>query len=150
MLFTPKHDSHMRTALKAFIDKPLLGHGPRSFRKICKIKSYQVGETPCNTHPHNFYIQLLSETGLVGFSFLFYLLIFFCFKSTKYFLEKYFLKKSYLEYTNFQLSLLSSVLITIFPITTNGNFFNNNLMILYFFPLGFIFYSYAKNKNKVN
>lgn len=150
LLFTAKHDSHMRTALKAFVDKPLLGHGPRSFRKICQIKSYQVGETPCNTHPHNFYIQLLSETGLVGFSFLFYLLIFFCFKSVKYLLTKYSLKKSYIEYTNFQLSLLSGVLMTIFPFTTNGNLFNNNLMILYFFPLGFLFYSYTKKKNKVN
>lgn len=146
LLFTAKHDSHMRTALKAFVDKPLLGHGPRSFRKICQIKFYQVGDFPCNTHPHNFYIQLLSETGLVGFSFLFYLLVFFCFKSIKYLLVKYFSKKPYIEYTNFQLSLLSSVLITIFPITTNGNFFTNNLMILYFFPLGFLFYSYAKKK----
>ena len=150
LLFTPAHDSHMRTALKAFIDKPFLGHGPRSFRKICHIKSYQVGETPCNTHPHNFYIQLLSETGLVGFSFLFYLLIFFCFKSVKYLLAKYSLKKLHIKYTNFQLSLLSGILVTIFPITTNGNFFNNNLMIFYFFPLGFLFYSYAKKKSKNN
>jgi len=150
LLFTPEHDSHMRTALKAFKDKPILGHGPRSFRKICKIKSYQVGETPCNTHPHNFYIQLLSETGLVGFSFLFYLFLFFCFKSVKYLLTKYSLKKSHIEYTNFQLSLLSGILITIFPITTNGNFFNNNLMILYFFPLGFLFYSYAKKKSRIH
>ena len=146
LLFTEEHDSHMRTALKAFIDKPILGHGPRSFRKICQIKSYQVGKTPCNTHPHNFYIQLLSETGLVGFSFLFYLLIFFCFKTVKHLLAKYFLRNSNIEYTNFQLSLLSGVLITIFPFTTNGNFFNNNLMILYFFPLGFLFYSYVKKR----
>jgi O-antigen ligase len=41
------------------------------FRIICKDEKYATGITPCMTHPHNFYIQLLAETGIIGFLFLF-------------------------------------------------------------------------------
>ena len=39
------------------------------FRVMCKKEEFQVGIKPCSTHPHNFYVQLLSETGVIGFSF---------------------------------------------------------------------------------
>jgi O-antigen ligase len=41
------------------------------FRIKCKDEKYAVGISPCLTHPHNFYIQLLAETGIIGFLFLF-------------------------------------------------------------------------------
>ena len=34
-------------------------------------EKYATGITPCMTHPHNFYVQLLAETGIIGFLFLF-------------------------------------------------------------------------------
>ena len=46
------------------------------FRVICKDEKYATGVTPCMTHPHNFYIQLLAETGIIGFLFLFSALIY--------------------------------------------------------------------------
>ena len=69
-IFSPLHDSHIRTALNMFKDKPIIGHGPKMFRVKCSDPRYVSGKWPCNTHPHNFYIQLLAETGLIGFSFL--------------------------------------------------------------------------------
>jgi hypothetical protein len=61
-IFTPEHDSLIRTAFNMFLDKPTFGHGPKMFRVICKDEKYTVGITPCMTHPHNFYVQLLAET----------------------------------------------------------------------------------------
>src|SRR6056300_1540915 len=70
-IFTPSHDSLIRTAFNMFKDKPIFGHGTKMFREICRDGKYQTGIKPCDTHPHNFYAQLLAETGLVGFLFLF-------------------------------------------------------------------------------
>jgi O-antigen ligase len=70
-IFTANHDSLFRTAFNMFKDKPIVGHGPKMFRVMCKDEKYAVGISPCMTHPHNFYVQLLAETGIIGFSFLF-------------------------------------------------------------------------------
>lgn len=77
IIFTQMHDSLYRTGFKMFLDQPILGHGPKLFRKKCNNIKYSTGVYPCSNHPHNFYIQLLAETGLIGFSFLFGLFIYF-------------------------------------------------------------------------
>ena len=135
VMFTLGHDSLYRTAFNMFIDRPIIGHGPKMFRVKCSDPKYSVGVSPCMTHPHNFYIQLLAETGVIGFLFLFFLLVYVIFLSIKYFYY-YFIKKKKL-YSNYQICLLACLLITIWPIIPNGNFFNNHLMILYSLPLGF-------------
>ena len=40
-IFTPVHDSHLRTAYKMFQDKPIFGHGPKMFRIKCSIPNIQ-------------------------------------------------------------------------------------------------------------
>lgn len=79
-IFSPLHDSHIRTAFNIFKDNPIIGVGPKLFRIKCKEEKYQKGIMPCNTHPHNFYVQLLAETGIIGFSFLFGTFIYFIFQ----------------------------------------------------------------------
>ena len=37
------------------------------FRKYCNNSEYKVSEFSCSTHPHNYSIQLLAETGILGF-----------------------------------------------------------------------------------
>jgi O-antigen ligase len=76
VIFSPQHDSLIRTAYNMFKDKPLFGHGPKMFRIVCADEKYATGVTPCMTHPHNFYIQLLAETGIIGFLFLFSALVY--------------------------------------------------------------------------
>ena len=61
--------------------KPIFGHGPKMFRVICKDEKYATGVSPCMTHPHNFYLQLLAETGIIGFLFLFSALAYFLYIS---------------------------------------------------------------------
>jgi O-antigen ligase len=147
-IFTPEHDSLIRTAYNIFLDKPLVGHGPKMFRVICKDEKYAVGITPCMTHPHNFYVQLLAETGIIGFSFLFSIFVYVLYCTYRQFKSMVLRQKRYLS--DYQVCLLAGILITVWPFTTNGNFFHNWLMIVYSLPVGFYLHSlYGKSKNKV-
>jgi O-antigen ligase len=135
IIFSPNHDSHIRTAFNMFLDKPVLGHGPKMFRVKCADPKYAVGHTPCSAHPHNFYIQLLAETGILGFLFLFstFAYVLYCVYRQ---LKTIFLKqKRYLS--DYQVCLLAGILISVWPFSPNGNFFNNWLAIIYSLPIGF-------------
>ena len=90
---------------------------------------------PCQTHPHNFYFQILAETGLSGFLFLLGLFSYIVIILTKHFFIKIIKNKAIL--TDFQICLFVGLLITVWPFTTNGNFFSNYLMITYGLQMGF-------------
>jgi O-antigen ligase len=147
VIFSPVHDSLIRTAYKMFKDKPLLGHGPKMFRKICKDEKYSVGKSPCLTHPHNFYVQLLAETGIIGFLFLFSIFTYVLYAALRQF--KSIIFSQIRPFTDYQICLLAGMLISVWPFSPNGNFFNNWLMIIYSLPFGFYLQSiYHKKKDK--
>jgi len=148
-IFSPDHDSLIRTAYNMFLDKPIFGHGPKMFRVICKDEKYAEGIHSCDAHPHNFYVQLLAETGIIGFSFLFSAFVYVLYCAYRQFKSIVLRQKRYL--TDYQVCLLSGILITVWPLTTNGNFFNNWLMIVYSLPVGFYLHSiYGKNRKNVS
>tara|TARA_A100000164_G_C21929195_1_gene784695 strand:- start:1218 stop:2483 length:1266 start_codon:yes stop_codon:yes gene_type:complete len=143
-IFSQVHESHFKTAFNMFLDKPITGHGPKMFRIKCSDEKYQYDQLGCSTHPHNYYLQLLSETGLLGFSFLllFYILI------LKNFIKQIYLffKKQEINYTNYFLTC--SLLLLFLPISVSGNFFNNWLAIIYSLSLGF--FNFFNNLNLSN
>ena len=145
-IFTPFHDSVIRTAYNMFKDQPLIGHGPKMFRLICENEKYAVGISPCMTHPHNWYVQLLAETGIIGFLFLFSALGYVLYTAFTQFKSIILKKKRPL--TDYQVCLLAGILITVWPFSPNGNFFNNWLMIVYSLPIGFYIQSIYSKKNR--
>jgi len=147
VIFSKHHDSLFRTAFNMFKDQPIFGHGPKMFRVICKDEKYAKGITPCMTHPHNFYVQLLAETGIIGFLLLFSTLVYVIYTALRQF--KCIIFKQKRPLTDYQVCLLAGIFITVWPLTTNGNFFNNWLMIVYSLPVGFYLQSiYSKKKLK--
>ena len=155
-LFSEGHESHYNSAYKMFEDNRIFGIGIRNFRNFCKEAKYRVSyknviipykiyhDRSCTTHPHNTYIQLLSETGLIGFSFIFLLLIYFIYKILDHLKGIIRFKKYY--FNDFEICLLSAILISIWPLVPTGNFFNNWLSIIYYFPVGFLMWSFKKTK----
>lgn len=148
MIFSFHHQTHYSTALRMFLDKPIFGHGPKSFRFKCKNFEFKpIRDVPnsfgeikksygCSTHPHNTYLQLLSETGIIGFSFIFFLFIYFAVKILNLIKNN---KKKYLYNP-----LLVGIFINLWPIVPTGNFFNNWISMIYFIPISFYLYEIKK------
>jgi O-antigen ligase len=148
VIFSPQHDSHIKTAFNMFLDKPILGHGPKMFRVKCSDPKYATGISPCATHPHNFYVQLLAETGIVGFSFLLGALLYVLYCAYRQLKSIVLKQKRYL--TDYQVCLLAGILISVWPFSPNGNFFNNWLAIIYSLPIGFYLHSvYGSNRKEL-
>ena len=74
--YSKHHEEHYLSALKMFIDKPLIGQGSGMFRHLCLEENFTKNKLTCSSHPHNFYIQLLAENGLIGAIFLIALYLF--------------------------------------------------------------------------
>lgn len=142
-IFSKEHNDIYITAYNIFKDNKAFGVGIKNFRNECDKKKYKISKFSCSTHPHNTYLQLLTETGILGFSFIFGFLMYLVFNCLKHFLlifkNKYF-------FSDFQICLISCGLITLWPLIPTGSFFNNWLSIIYYLPLGFLLSSFKKNK----
>ena len=96
----------------------------------------------CNTHPHNFYFQLLAETGLLGFIYVSLLFIFISFLLIQNFI--FYITNSSKKVADSELCLLVGFFLVLWPLTTNGNFFNNWINLMNFYPLGI--YLFLRNE----
>ena len=145
--FTRDHQGHYVVAIRMFLDNPIFGQGTRSFRYVCSQEKFLKLDGICSTHPHNTFLQLLAETGLVGFSFIFVLFIF----SSKEIISKFLYNFNDKERDNKFLQVkyisLIAIFVSLFPFAPSGNFFNNWLSFLYYYPIAFYVYSINKIKN---
>lgn len=132
-IFTEGHQSHIKSALKMFKDNKLFGYGVKNYRVVCRDSKYFEKITSCSTHPHNSFAQLLAETGLFGFSFVFFIFLYICKDLFFFFLNSFGEKK--IDEKKAIISIL--IFINLFPFSPSGSFFNNWLSIIYFLPLGF-------------
>ena len=76
--------------------------------------------------------------------FLFSAFIYVIYCSIRQLMTMIFNQKRYL--TDYQVCLLSGILVTVWPFSPNGNFFNNWLAICYIMPVGFYLHSIYSEK----
>ena len=137
-IFSQQHQYYYETALNIFNgSNKLIGSGPKTYRELCKeekFKSFYDNNIVCSTSPHNYYIQALSETGIIGIIILASVFI--------YFLMQLFRFKTSDNILNFKYkSVIFVILTNIFPFMPSGSLFNNYYsLILYFNFSLFIYY----------
>ena len=128
-----RHSGYNRifhTAITMWKEQPLTGFGFKSFRikcwdmlnkdnaerKIAKRPQYIV----CSNHAHNYYLELLSEAGIIGTS----LMVIFFLILLK---DSFFYIKKYNQQKNLEMNLLIPVIILFFleiwPLKSTGSFF---------------------------
>ena len=110
----------------------LYGIGIKNFRKVCKSKILKLNEVDyilhCSTHPHNIYVEILVETGVIGLTlFLLFLIIF---------LYNVFQKFDFRS--NLHCALISLLFTIIFPLQSTGSFFSSRYLFFYFITFIFI------------
>ena len=140
-LFLP---SEQRYIFQTTFDKKSLVNNPRPYTYNVKkgdlILKFSIEHiNGCNTHPHHLFIQVFSENGLINF-----IIILMLFFSIIYLLIKEHKNKNIINY-NIKCTLLVMGLIALFPFVPSGNFFNNWLSVVYFFPVGLYFATLKKN-----
>ena len=133
-IFSREHTHHYITAYRMYLDHKILGVGVKNFRKFCSDKKYIESVSSCAPHPHNTYVQILSETGIIGFSFLIFALIYFCIYILKHLTLRI---KSKYYFTDFEICILSGIAIYLWPFAPTGNVFSNwlNIAMILNFPL---------------
>ena len=102
----------VNSGYQTWLENKYFGGGIKSFRYNCVTFN-------CSTHPHNYYLEILSDLGLIGF-----LLLSIIFLKVFYvsFLKR-FLSKNGLNYDQTIIPFMFLFLIEIFPIKSTGGFF---------------------------
>jgi O-antigen ligase len=144
--FSKTHHEHYKSALMMFRDNPIFGIGHKNFRLLCNDKKYKLSSNSCTTHPHNSYIQILTELGVVGIIFILPL-TFIVFKILlTNILANIFRLELKNQLNDFEICMVIALIISIWPLSPSGNPFNNWLSIIFYYPIGFILWSLNNNK----
>ena len=144
-IISKQHHEHYVSGIRMFLNNPISGVGIKNFRVFCSEKEYYISQYTCSPHPHSTYVQLLSETGIIGS-----LIVFICFIYLNMRLISHYNKCSADKpiYKDYQICFLISFYLTLWPLVPSGNFFNNWLSIIYFYPVGIFLWSV--NKQDIN
>jgi len=138
---------HYQSAFELFLNKPMIGHGFKSFRVKCsetivekkimaenfKLRNYRG----CSSHPHSYLLEFLSEQGILGG--LFYIGLIFIVLFNVYRVSRY-EKKNEVFIT---VALGSLILAITFPLKPSGSFFTTFNASVLFYIFGF-FLNYLK------
>jgi len=139
LIFSEDHTGHYKLAFKLFKENPIFGVGPKGFRHYCRKVNYDPDIGICSTHPHNFLVQIASETGLIGLSLYIFIIFFLIFR-----LIKCVNLKIYSDNKSSLIIISIGLLVNLFPLLPSGNFFNNWISLINYFLLGIYFYNYNK------
>ena len=133
------HGAHYFTAFEIFKSYPIFGIGNKNFREECSNekynnKSYTRISERCSTHPHQIYLELISEHGIIGSVIILIAIFYSIFKSFIIYSKK----KNFIH-----LGAILFVASTFIPIIPSGSFFTSFDATIFWFNYG-VMLSYNK------
>ncbi len=138
--YSEEHENLTYTGLMIFKNNYFFGSGIKTFFQECSKlktnfklnKNKRNNKLVCSTHPHNTYVQILSEIGIFGF-----LVVCLIFLKTLFNNIKIIFKVNKNNYDKVYYFINLSIIINLFPLIPSGSFFNNWMSLILFFPIGF-------------
>ena len=97
-------------------------------------------------HPHNYYLEILTETGIIGFAMVLSIFMIVLYLS---FYKKYFSKSS-LNDNNVIIPFIFLFIVEIFPFKSTGSFFTTGSTTYLFLILGILIAICRKNNSIEN
>jgi O-antigen ligase len=155
--FDSQWGAHFLTGYEIFKNNLYFGIGLKQFKVECSSNAYENIDSNfrsgrCSSHPHNLYIEMLSETGIVSTLIFVSLIIYFFIRCLKVLYNKkiksYYNSNEYLMFICF----FAMNVFTFFPIRSSGSFFSNfaGSLIWYNFSFLFIYLKHFENSIKKN
>ena len=121
-----------KSGFAVFKDYPIFGVGNKNYRVITtkNIETKINEDYVLNTHPHQIYIELLSEHGLVGTIILLSIFFYLIFKNLKIII---------ISRNSIQLGCFTYLIINFLPILPSGSFFNDFSSTLFWINLSIMY-----------
>ncbi len=121
-----------------------IGGGLKGFRYYCHKRENieKNSKFICNMHPHNYYFEILTETGLIGFFITSSIFLIFLYIT---FFKKYF-SKSFLNSNHIITPFMFLSMIELFPLKSTGSFFTTGNATYIFLVIAFSV-ALARKKN---
>ena len=115
------YSKEFSTFYETWLMNKYIGGGIKSFRYYCHARpNIEKNSTfICNMHPHNYYLEILTETGILGFLIITSVFLYILYMS---FYKKYF-TDSNLKNNHIVTPFMLLFFIEIFPIKSTGSFF---------------------------
>ncbi|MDC3127763.1 O-antigen ligase family protein [Candidatus Pelagibacter bacterium] len=107
------------SSIRSFNENKTLGGGLKSFRYQCP-KFVFKDNTFCSTHPHNYHLEILHDTGIIGYFLLTFFVIALLISKYKSFKSP---SLNYVDKIIFSLIILN-FLVEIFPLKSTGSLFS--------------------------
>ena len=144
-IFSETYQDYYKVGYEIFKDNYIIGIGPKMYREYCSKDKYFIvaDHDGCSTHPHNTYIQLLSETGLIGTFFILMIWIYTLVYISYYTINIKYVSGHYIY--KYKLALVFGLFLILFPFMPTGNFFHNHNNIYNFIIIGFLISIFQKN-----
>ena len=133
---SPQYLKEFTTFYHTWLMNKYIGGGIKNFRYYCHYRPAIEKNTKfvCNMHPHNYYLEILTETGVVGFIIINLIFLNIIFLS---FVKKYFLSSS-LKNNNVIIPFTFLFLAEIFPLKSTGSFFTTGNSTYIFLIIGIL------------